>query len=174
LVLIRLVWLDAPWGCQKNSSDVDRSIALVGRCLIEQLSPATNSQLELGEWGSLLERTYLAVATVDCLSSYLLTGGEYLPITNRRLVESIASACLSSVFSRSTSSMVSVGLVKAALLTFGTACVCTPWPDGAASSIVDLPQRNVRMIRKQSFQMQLLLRSSHVSLSLFLAFRLFK
>jgi hypothetical protein len=127
-------------GLSKNSSDVDRSIALVGGCLIEQLSPATNSQLELGEWGSLLERTHLAVATVECLSSYVLTGGEYLPITSRRLVESIASACLSSIISRGTSSMASFGLVKAALLSFGTACVCTPWPDGAASSIVGLLQ----------------------------------
>jgi hypothetical protein len=36
--------------------------------------------------------------------------------------------------------MVSFGLVKAALLTFGTACGCTPWPDGAASSVVGLLQ----------------------------------
>jgi hypothetical protein len=114
-------------GLSKNSSYGDGSIALVGGCLIEQLLPATNSQLEeLGECGSLLERTHPAVAPVDCLSSYLLTGGDYLPITSRRLVESIASACLSSVISHSSSSMVSFGFVKAALLTCGTACVCTP------------------------------------------------
>lgn len=122
----------------KSSTDVSRSIALVGGCLIEQLSPATNSQLELGEWGSLLERTHLTVYALDCLSSYVVTGGEYLPIASRRLVESIASTCLSSVLSVTSSSMPSFGMVKAAVLSFGTSCVCTPWPDGTGCSIVGL------------------------------------
>jgi hypothetical protein len=54
------------------------------------------------------------------------------------LVESIAGTCLTSVLSVTSSSMPSFGLVKAAVLTFGTSCVSTPWPDGAGCSIVAL------------------------------------
>jgi hypothetical protein len=62
-------------GLSKTLAMLIGPLSLLGDASIEQLLLATNSQLELGEWGSLLERTHLAVATVDCLPSYLLTGG---------------------------------------------------------------------------------------------------
>lgn len=122
----------------KSSSDVDRVVAVVGGCLIEQLSTSTISHPESGEWGSYSERIRLTSAAADCLTTYVVTGGEYTSAASRQLVESIASKSLSSIMSIKSGSVASFGDVKAPLLSFGTACVCTPWPDGAASSIVGL------------------------------------
>jgi hypothetical protein len=91
--------------------------------------PATNSQLELGEWGCWRERNDRFCVR---LSSILRgDGGRISTRSKSKAGRSIASTCLSSVMSVAGAAHAFLPLaVKAAVLTFCTSCVCTPWPDG--------------------------------------------
>jgi hypothetical protein len=116
-------------------SDVERAIAVVGGCLVEQLTWTSDLQLENGEWGSIAERKELVVASADSLSVCLTSGGEYLSAVTRNLVESIARFSLSSATSPTSTPVLSAATVKAACLSFAISVVSTPWPDGAGSQI---------------------------------------
>lgn len=112
-----------------NASDVDRAVTLVCGHIVEELTYGSTIGVE---WGSMDDRVQLVAASADCLATCLNSGGEFLSIATRGLVDSVASSCMSSVLR--TCPISSFGIVKAAILALGVAASCTPWQDGAASS----------------------------------------
>ena len=118
-------------GCREH---VEKSINLICGYLLEEVSVEKTLQQQSEEWGSVYERAELAVASADCLADSLASGGEYLSLMIRNLLDSVAVICLSSICT-GRSGTISFAEVKASFLRFATSCVATPWQDGAASSI---------------------------------------
>lgn len=110
------------------AGSVDRAVALVCGHVIEELSSAST-----GDWGSLDERLQLVATCADCLTCTLTTGGEYLPIGSRELIDSVVSTLISA--SQNAHPMSLFSSFKSSVIHLGIATVCTPWIDGAASSL---------------------------------------
>lgn len=53
------------------------------------------------------------------------------------MIESITVSCISSVRLKTRSKFAAWPSLKVAILKLGSACLCTPWPDGAMSSFLD-------------------------------------
>jgi hypothetical protein len=115
------------------SRDVERSVHLMCGYIVEELTLQKTPNPD--EWGSLYERADLVAASAECLAAILPSGGEYLSLKIRGLLDSTASLCLSCITSARTLS--TFGHVRASFLLFSTSCVGTPWSDGAASSITN-------------------------------------
>jgi len=114
-----------------SQSDAERAVSLVGGCIIELIVEANGDAS--ADWGSSSEREDLLVAAANCLNASMVSGGELIPHQLRALVDSVANVCLVAIVEDNPA--VAASAVKIALLSFGTACLSTPWPDGAASAI---------------------------------------
>ena len=119
------------------AGNIERSINLVCGCILEEFSLQRNPQQESEEWGSPYERAELVAAAAECLSAALSSGGEYLPLSLRSLVDSVALICLSSIKDGAASgnALSASREVKEAVLDLACCSVETPWQDGGASSI---------------------------------------
>ena len=117
----------------KCSGDVEKSLHLICGYLLEESTVRKMPQPL--EWGSLYERAQLAASSANCLAASLSSGGEFLSLPIRDLVDSTARVCLWSIKDNQT--MTTFCQVRAAYLHFAGTCVGTPWPDGAASSILN-------------------------------------
>lgn len=113
----------------RSGGDGDRAVTVICGHIIEELSSSTVSV----EWGSLDDRVQLVSACCESLAACLSSGGEFLPMSTRGLVDSVTRSCLESVFQAHPFSFFSI--VKTSILTLGSLSVCTPWQDGAASCI---------------------------------------
>lgn len=58
-----------------------------------------------------------------------------MPLTLRVLIESIASASLDAIAKADTKPIAAFSSVKVAVLGLGSACISSPWPSGASSSL---------------------------------------
>lgn len=129
-----------------KANDVALAISCIGGSLLEQLlwSEETND-----DWTTLSERENLCIAALDALSRLLTTGGGYLPLPGRSLIDSTTLRCLSYYIDvKSKSKVAACTSIKVEVLKLGTACLCTPWPDGAMSSIAsDLRQVARTLVR---------------------------
>ena len=67
----------------------------------------------------------------------------------RVLIESIASACLNAITSANAKPISASVNAKVAILRFGSACVSTPWPSGASSSVLDQLWKTAMLCRMQ-------------------------
>ena len=74
---------------------------------------------------------------MNALAVMVTTGGGYLPFATRSLIDSILSTCISSIRPESGSQIASWPPVQTGTIKLGMACLCTPWPDGAMSAILD-------------------------------------
>ena len=117
----------------RGERDETQAISCIGGSLLEQLSWPKE---EDGDWATLPERVNLGSAALNALSTVLITGGGYLSLASRSLIDSIALTCLSSVSAKSSSRVATWPPVKIEILKLGSSCLCTPWPDGAMSSIM--------------------------------------
>lgn len=115
-----------------SSQAMDRIVKVISGCILEQLYPYNDENLD---WGSMQERIDLVQTATECLSSTLLGGGEFLTMEARQLVESVAATCLS-YMKQPMASLCSISLSKS-FFRLGEACVSTSWPDGAASALRD-------------------------------------
>jgi hypothetical protein len=77
-----------------------------------------------------------SVAALNALSTVLTIGGGYLPLSCRSMIDSIVLTCFASVGVKSKSRVANWPLMKGEMLKLGSVCLCTPWPDGAMSSIM--------------------------------------
>lgn len=77
-----------------------------------------------------------SVAALNALTTVLTIGGGYLPLSCRSMIDSIVLTCFASVSVKSKSRVANWPLVKVEMLKLGSVCLCTPWPDGAMSSIM--------------------------------------
>lgn len=119
-----------------QTSDMSRGISMVSGCLVEQLAGPGR----LDDWGAAAERLHLVMHSSQALSACLLSGGEFLPISARTMIDSIASTCLAALVDEKKSCLPLTEDAKIAFLSLGSACVSTPWPDGAScpAVVVDL------------------------------------
>ena len=79
----------------------------------------------------------VSTTALNALSCMLTTGGDYLPLASRSMIESITLHCLSSFRLDTRNKFTAFPTLKTAILKLGSACLCTPWPDGAMSSLLD-------------------------------------
>ena len=117
---------------RSSAKDMDQIVKVVGGCLLEQLYPHQEENID---WGSSAEKTDLVVASVNCLSSFLSCGGEFLTLEARQLVDSVASTCFSFLLKPPVGHHLQSSLISQCILEFGKACVFASWPDGSASSL---------------------------------------
>lgn len=85
---------------------------------------------------NLTSQTYRSVGALNVLATVLTTGGGYLPLSCRSLIDSIASTCFSSICFTAKQCIATWPSVKVAILKLGSVCMTTPWPDGAMSSLL--------------------------------------
>lgn len=78
-----------------------------------------------------------SATALNALSCMLTTGGGYLPLPSRSMIESITLSCITSFRLKTRNKFAAWPTLKIAILKLGSACLCTPWPDGAMSSILD-------------------------------------
>jgi hypothetical protein len=118
-----------------NRSDhdkiVERSISIVCGTVIEELSADFSASSM--EWGSIDDRAHLVASSATCLAACLDSGGCFLSISIRCLIEKVIATSLSSVLYLQPIS--SYGVVKGSFLRAGIAAVCNPWQDGASSAL---------------------------------------
>jgi len=86
-----------------------------------------------------------SVAALSGLSTVLTTGGGYLPLACRSLIDSIVLTCLASIGVKAKSRVATWSFVKVEILQLGSACLCSPWPDGAMSAIASDLQKTARL-----------------------------
>jgi len=110
------------------ATDISRGISMVAGCLVEQLAGSGR----LDDWGSAEERLRLLMLSTQALSDCLFSGGEFLSISTRTLIDSIASTCLAALVDERQSGLPLTADAKVTFLSLGSACVSTPWPDGAS------------------------------------------
>ena len=69
-------------------------------------------------------------------SAYSQSSEDISRHAGRSLIDSITLKCLASIDVKSKSSITTYPSVKVKILKLASACICTPWPDGAMSSIM--------------------------------------
>jgi hypothetical protein len=116
--------------------EMDRVVKLACGCLLEQLYPRLDASEDnlSADWGSARERVELVAAAATCLSSILGSGGEFLTMETRQLMDSVAESCLLYIEQGSQTEF-STAVVYESFLELGKMCVSTSWPDGAASDL---------------------------------------
>jgi hypothetical protein len=119
-----------------NRSDhdkiVERGISIVCGTVIEELS--SDFSASSMEWGSIDDRAHLVASSATCLAACLNSGGSFLSISIRCLIDKVITTSLSSVLHLQPIS--SYDVVKVSFLRAGIAAMCNPWQDGASSSFL--------------------------------------
>jgi hypothetical protein len=115
----------------RNGCDFECSISFICGTMIDELTSTSTSHNS--DWGTMNDRAKLILTITSCLAASLNCGGSFLSPTIRGLVDMVASTSLSCILNNQP--ITSFAEVKAAILHFGVAAVCTPWQDGATSSI---------------------------------------
>jgi hypothetical protein len=110
---------------------VERSVSIICGTIIEELSSGCSTVSM--DWGALEDRARLVAAGASCLAACLNSGGSFLSMSIRDLMDIVTKTSLSSILHNQPVS--SYGDVKASVINLGIAAMCTPWQDGAASSI---------------------------------------
>ena len=78
---------------------------------------------------------YNRLTAIQSLEAILVSGGGFMPLGVRALVDSISAACLETIISAGSSPLATTPSIKMAVLQLGAACLSTPWPIGTSSSI---------------------------------------
>ena len=103
--------------------------------MIEELS--LNGSFEnndvVRDWGTWDDHLKLVSAIASCLTVCLNCGGSYLSPTIRDLIDMVTSTSLLSIVHNNPTT--AFGEVKTSMIQLGIAVTCTPWQDGAASTI---------------------------------------
>jgi hypothetical protein len=126
------------FGCQftgasdRNPRDFDNTLTLVAGSLIEQIQIANAS--DSYTWGSISERSQLVEACVRCVEAALVSSGEFLIDSTRRLLDSVIHTCLLALV-EGTNTVILASHTKAAILSVGTASVITSWSNGSSSGL---------------------------------------
>ena len=123
---------------RSSIEEMTRVVKVVCGCLLEQLYPPDEEHLD---WGTLGEKQVLVMACMDCLVSLLSSGGEFLALQDRQLIESVASTCLTDITQSSKNTVFRTAGIFEKTLDLGATCVSTSWPDGAASSLREVLRR---------------------------------
>jgi hypothetical protein len=114
-------------------NDVSLAISAIAGSLLEQLSwPEVADEA----WANHSERVKLCIVALDALLSLLTIIGGYLCHAGRSLIDSITVKCLTLIDVKSECSITTYPSVKVKILKLASACICTPWPDGAMSSLM--------------------------------------
>ena len=114
--------------------ELNLAISLVAGSIMEQLFLDSWGPSE--DWGTLSEQSELFEAALQCITSCLHNGGEYLQDNIRCLLDSVANVCLRAIQEGNPKAL-ATSKIAAGILELSTACVTTPWSDGAMSSISD-------------------------------------
>ena len=117
---------------RSSTQEMDRVVQVICGCLLEQMYPHEEESLY---WGSVEEKAALITAVADCLSSILISGGEFLTMESRQLTDSVAAACLENMTNLTQVASFYCTSTFESFLELGKACLSTSWPDGAASSL---------------------------------------
>lgn len=128
----RLV-VDNSIGATRSSNrgvDTEKAFSIVCGTVVEELTSVWLPSFG-GDWGTFEERVDLVATAVDCLTTGLNSGGEYLSSTVRTLLDSVVFTCLS-VVQHGQHPIASHEKVKCSILVLSTACITTPWQDGAS------------------------------------------
>eukprot|EP00977_Amphora_coffeiformis_P015738 scaffold4707_cov164-Amphora_coffeaeformis.AAC.12 len=115
---------------RSSTQEMDRVVKVVSGCLLEHIYPHEEESLD---WGSAEEKAVLITAAADCLSTILLSGGEFLTMESRQLTDSVAAACLENITKLTQVASLHSTSTFESVLELGKACLSTSWPDGAAS-----------------------------------------
>jgi hypothetical protein len=118
-----------------RSSHVESSIRIICATIIEELSlKKSNGDADSDDdWGTWNDRLKLVSTTVTTLTACLNCGGSFLTPTIRDLIDMVAATLLSSIVHAHP--MTAFGEMKCSILQLGIAVLCTPWQDGATSTI---------------------------------------
>jgi len=133
-----------------QNSAVTKALAFIAGNLLEQMSNVDEKIEEYGDehWGSEDQKAALVCACCDGLSAALAVFGGFMTIQNRELVESIASTAISNLGMKGAQGrFCSFSVVKASILRLGNSCIVTPWPDGAASGLVQVLRQAACVLR---------------------------
>ena len=118
-----------------RNSHVELSIRIICATMIEELS--LNGSFEnndvVRDWGTWDDHLKLVSAIASCLTVCLNCGGSYLSPTIRDLIDMVTSTSLLSIVHNNPTT--AFGEVKTSMIQLGIAVTCTPWQDGAASTI---------------------------------------
>lgn len=82
---------------------------------------------------------------LETLTASLISCGGFASPSTRSLIDSMAMTGLSNICSSNRSEVACYSSVKAAVFGLGSACLATPYPDGAASSIVNALSHAARL-----------------------------
>ena len=133
-----------------QNSAVTKALAFIAGNLLEQMSNSDGKIEEFGDehWGSEDQKAALVCACCDGLSAAISVFGGFMTIQNRELVESIASTAISNLGMKGTQGrFCNFSVVKASILRLGISCIVTPWPDGAASGLVQVLRQAASVLR---------------------------
>jgi hypothetical protein len=82
---------------------------------------------------------------LETLTASLISCGGFASPSTRSLIDSMATTGLSNICSSNRSEVACYSSVKAEVFGLGSACLATPYPDGAASSIVNALSHAARL-----------------------------
>jgi hypothetical protein len=82
---------------------------------------------------------------LETLTASLISCGGFASPSTRSLIDSMAMTGLSNICSSNRSEVACCSSVKAAVFGLGSACLATPYPDGAASSILNALSHAARL-----------------------------
>ena len=116
----------------KSNSHVESSIRIICATMIEELSLKSSGDSE-SEWGTWNDRLKLVCTIATSLTACLNCGGSFLTPAIRDLIDMVAATSLSSIVH--VHPITAFGEIKCSILQLGMAVLCTPWQDGAASTI---------------------------------------
>jgi hypothetical protein len=135
------------FGCQHSNTDnryprqFDGTVTLVVGTLVETLM--NDSIRDTSTWGSFSEASQLIEACANCLEACLVSSGEYMTESTRRIIDSVIHTFLRAVVDGERT-VVNASSVRRAILSMGTAGVTTCWSNGASSALSSLLEQAAR------------------------------
>mmetsp|Transcript_4967 Transcript_4967/g.6419 ORF Transcript_4967/g.6419 Transcript_4967/m.6419 type:complete len:947 (+) Transcript_4967:38-2878(+) len=126
-----------------QAESVGRGLVYVVGYVLEQIQDEKSMTQEKyiadEHWGTVDERAKLVEICIDTLSTCLVIFGGYMPLQHREMVESLTLQCLENIrYQRIASFFCNYKGSTISILKLGMNCASTPWPDGGASTIIDL------------------------------------
>jgi len=123
------------------TSNVERGLTFTIASLLEQVHPSRKDNGD-DQWGSIGEQVELVQVCLDGISTLLSVFGGFMNLQSRQTIESITTMCLAYLENGDGSLLVfRYDCIKISTLRLGMNSMCTPWPDGGASTLVGLLQK---------------------------------
>jgi len=117
-----------------KTTDADEGVVLVMGCLLEVISFTSIDRKNLGDVGT---TAVLVVSAISSISEMLLESSGFLPFHTRTLIDSTAKVCCEIYGKGNVHVLFLMSEVKIAVLDLLTACLTSPWPDGATANLLE-------------------------------------